>query len=571
MDERCFVCMNPLQSDICSHCGHDNATPFQGEGLLLHPGSIVGGRYYSGLPIEENGEGITYIAYDIQLQARVRLREFFPDALCQRKADGMTVTVISGKEIQFKALMTDFVELSKQLISLTSNTRLLQAKDILADNGTVYTVYEDLPGSSLTRFLEDAGGDISWEDAENMFLPMLYTVKLLNSKGIPHKGICPDNLFITENREVRLKGVCTAAVRAVNTEIRPELFSGYSAPEQYETRTSHGEWTDVYAVCAVLYKALTGVTPPRANLQSAEGLLRPPIEINPLVPQSISDAIMRGLRLNPTQRTRGIKELIGDLYATAPAKAMPAPRRILDEEDDDDMTPPRRTHTDADAVRSKNSQTPHPKKKKHHVPIWLIVVLVTLPLMLLIFFLTYYYVLGDGSTPSSDLSLPSSSQAVVSSQPVSSEAPVSSYEEPRLPQVLVDNFVGSDYADIEASTSYREIFSFVVVEVYDDFAPEGEVIEQDLEPGTTVDKGSVIKLTVSRGMQKVTVPPYTNNGAAIPLEDYVKYFTDNGISPTVEQVADNTAFPGDIIGTSPEPGEVIDREVSSSITIRVAS
>ena len=157
-------------------------------------------------------------------------------------------------------------------------------------------VYEDVSGVTLTRYLMDNAGELSWEETENLFLPLLYTVKLLNANGIVHRGISPDNILVTDSRELKLKGVCTSAVRAINTEIRSELFAGYAAPEQYEKCSSHGEWTDVYAVCAVLYKALTGAMPDRADTRPPDGSgLVPPIELNSRIPWNVSQAIMQGL------------------------------------------------------------------------------------------------------------------------------------------------------------------------------------------------------------------------------------------------------------------------------------
>ena len=234
MEKRCFGCMNTLDGSVCRICGLNNADPAHLKEAFLKPGSVVGGRYYTGLSIDRNGEGITYIAFDTNIQTRVRLREFFPGSLCHREGDHKTVRVNPGCEIQYKALMTDFAELSRQLIGITASNSLLKAKDIFADNGTLYVVYEDVSGVTLTRYLMDNAGELSWEETENLFLPLLYTVKLLNANGIVHRGISPDNILVTDSRELKLKGVCTSAVRAINTEIRSELFAGYAAPEQYE-------------------------------------------------------------------------------------------------------------------------------------------------------------------------------------------------------------------------------------------------------------------------------------------------------------------------------------------------
>ncbi len=76
MEKRCFACMSPIDGNICRRCGHDNAGPGNGKEGLLKPGTVVGGRYMAGILLDKNGEGVTYIAFDQNIQTRIRLREF---------------------------------------------------------------------------------------------------------------------------------------------------------------------------------------------------------------------------------------------------------------------------------------------------------------------------------------------------------------------------------------------------------------------------------------------------------------------------------------------------------------
>lgn len=556
MEKRCFACMNLIEETVCRHCGHNNADPQDQREDLIKPGTLVGDRYYIGLPVDRNGEGVTYIAFDESVQTRVRLREFFPRTLCHRESDHKTVTVNSGYEIQYKALMTDFVELSKQLIGISASNNLLKAIHILSDNGTIYVVYEDVNGVPLTKYLAQNAGEISWEETENLFLPLLYTVKLLNSNGIIHRGISPDTIIVTgdpdsRNHELKLKGVCTSAVRAINTEIKAELFPGYAAPEQYEKCASHGEWTDVYAICAVLYKVLTGSAPTRADIRLTDGERMPsPSQLNSSVPRNVSAAIMRGLECDRSRRTLYIKDLIGGLYAAVPDTQ--EPQRIMDEEDIEEEPEFRR-------------------KRKFRLPVWLIVVLITLPLMLGIFFFTYYYVLGDHGTRqessapvSSELSSLPSSEA----QP-SSEAP--SKEE--VAQIVMDNFVGEVYEDLVQNETFSKLYVFKPKkEVYDESVPIGQVIEQDIEAGTVVNQGVEVLLTVSKGPQYVTLPPFTDpNGQAITAEDYSAYLTERGLKVKVEKMDDPATPKDQIAKLNHDISELIDRDKVSEIIIYVST
>lgn len=548
MEKRCFACMHVIEGEICPHCGYNNASPEILHTHLLPPGTQLGDRFLVGVALEQNGEGATYLAFDGERQEKVRIREFFPESLCHRESDGRTVTVNAGKEIQYKALMTDFVELSRQLKSVLANTCLLHVMDIFTDFGTIYTVYEEEETVPLSKYLSQNVGELSWEETENLFLPLLYTIKLLNSRGIVHRGISPATILVTKRHELRLAGICTSAVRATNSEIPPELFPGYAAPEQYRCDAHHGEWTDVYAISAVLYKVLTGTTPVRANLRGRGEDLIPPMQLNPSIPRNVSAAIMNGLEPNQMSRTHSVTELMGELYATSRDDA---PVKILNETDEE---------ATGKTVR---------KKKKFRMPVWLIVILICLPIMLGLFFAAYYLILGGSPTPPVD----DESSQIVSQLPNSSLEESSKEESSSSSggQVVVENFVGQYYDDVIES-SYKEWFVFKEkIEKFDDTTEVGRIIDQNVKKDSIVPPKTEIQFTVSKGPQHVTVVPYTDgSGMPVSLEDYKEYYTGYGVNVTVKKESNPMYASGEIIRTSVDVGDVIDREKSNDLIIWVA-
>lgn len=544
MEKRCFACMNKIDSDVCSRCGNSNADMKDVDKSLIQPGTILHDQYYIGFAIEQNGEGVTYISFDTLEKKRVRVREFYPDTMCHREKDSKEVVVNNGCEIQYKSLMTDFVELSKQLIEFKSNNSLIKAKLIFSENNTIYTIYEDVVGITLTRYLRENAGELSWEETENLFLPLLYTVKLLNSQGIIHRGISPETIIVTPENELKLTGVCTSGARANNSEIKPELYIGYAAPEQYQKCTSYGEWTDVYSLCAVLYKTLTGTMPPRADLRDAHDELVTPIQLNSSIPQTVSDAIARGLAYRQEARTRYVKDLIGALYSS---------QSVIVENDN-------------------SSYYDSTKKRKFKLPIWLIVILITLPILLGLFFLTYNFVLGPknnvSSLSSSELEETSSTEETVAkpSEPTSSEASSS-----MIMQSAVDNFVDQLYDDIIVSDAYNKMYKFKKVEEYNDHIPVGVVMEQTPEANKIVPQGTEIVLKVSKGIRYVQLFPITDgNGMSVSVDAYKKTLVDSGFEVKVESI-DAAGIPsGDIVKLSVPLDKLVDREEISSITIYVA-
>lgn len=545
--------MNKIDANICAHCGTNNNNLSEVTKQQLTPGTILRERFYVGFIIDQNGEGITYIAYDNQEKKRVRIREFFPTNFCERSRDGVLVNVSIGCEIQYKSLKTDFAELSKQLVDLKVNNNLLKAKTCFADNNTLYTVYEDIVGISLTRYLMENAGELSWEATENLFLPLLYTVKLLNQNGIIHRGISPETIIVSEKKELKLINVCLSGVRANNSEIEPELFVGYAAPEQYQKCTGYGEWTDVYAISAVLYRTLTGAMPPRSDMRDENESILPPINLNPKVPKTVSDAIVKGLAYQQNNRINNINDLMGSLYSSE--------KEVRD-----------------DYISQKQKEK---SAKKFKLPIWLIVILITLPIMLVLFLMIWNMVLKPNDDRNSSLDVSSvqssdvnSSDLLSSDDENSSKKPTSSTEQNK---VSVSNFVGQFYEDVMNSPTYKPYYTFTIKEVYDSTVDVGLIIKQSIQPESVVKTGTKIDFTVSKGPQTVAMPPYMqNDGAFITVEEYQDFLKKSGFAVAVISVprpAESSItdpVKGQIVKLSVPDGAEVDREKVKSITIYVS-
>ena len=272
----CMGCMQEKGEDpICPHCGYEEGTPHFAS--YLPPHTMIDDRYLVGKVLSYNGESVIYIGFDTMSGKRVDIREYFPDTLAVRNPDGRSVRVNEGRQIQFKAYMGDYLEMIRKLSRMRTLSCVVQVQGIVEANGTVYAVMEHIDGRTVRQFINERGTMLSWQEASDLFLPMLKTLRLIHQDGLIHRGISADTILITKNNTVKIDGFAISAVRAARTELIAELFPGFSAPEQYSTVSPHGTWTDVYAVCALLYTVLTGQRPPEALIRSPEKRLTPPI------------------------------------------------------------------------------------------------------------------------------------------------------------------------------------------------------------------------------------------------------------------------------------------------------
>lgn len=237
---------------------------------------MINNRYIVGKVLSYNGESVTYIGYDVIGERKVKVHEYFPDTLVTRGEDGKSVAVNSGRQIQFKAYMSDFIEIAEKLSRMRTLTCITQVLAICYQNNTVYSILEFVEGVSLKTYLEKRDVMLTWTETSDLILPLIKTLAIVHEEGLIHRGISTDSVILSRSKIVKLDGFSISAVRAARTELVAELFPGFSAPEQYSAVSPHGPWTDVYAICALLYTCVTAQAPPEALIRSNSRPLLPP-------------------------------------------------------------------------------------------------------------------------------------------------------------------------------------------------------------------------------------------------------------------------------------------------------
>ena len=247
---------------VCPYCGYVKGTPAK-EIYQLQPESILSGRYIIGKVLGFGGFGITYIAWDSVLEKKVAVKEYLPSDFATRMPGQTCVSVYEGeKEEQFKSGLRSFIEESQRLAKFNSVDGIVSIYDSFAENGTAYIIMEYLDGRTLKSILKEKG-KIPYQEAIGYALPVLYALEDVHKAGIIHRDIAPDNIFITNDGKVKLLdfGAARYATTLHSKSLSVILKPGYAPEEQYRTRGNQGPWTDVYAMAATLYRAVTGVIP----------------------------------------------------------------------------------------------------------------------------------------------------------------------------------------------------------------------------------------------------------------------------------------------------------------------
>ena len=522
----CYGCMKPLDgATVCPNCGYDNHT--SSLDAYLKPGLVLHERYLIGKAMESNGEGVTYIAYDCNIGCRVLVREYFPEQLCKRVPNSPLIDVDSAHLAQYKALMAEYTELNKALARLRSLDHLNPALDLFAENNTTYAVFEYLNGCTLLEYLRDNAGELSWTTVRRIFPPLFTTLSLLHNAGVLHRGISPETIYVTDKRTLKLCGFCISAVRTNHTELEAELYDGYAAPEQYFADRQQGTWTDVYGICAVLYRILTGCRATDAHTRLDYDNLTPPMGVNDRIPENVSSAIMRGLSLDSTQRIKTITDLVTLLFdntekdddtaktATAIYRA-DSIQQAAEAEKRKDRTIVMQSakpvshaaeHSHEAVHKTEHVQAPTPKPESKQES-WFermkrpLVIAVLLCLILVICIVGLMKLLGgnESSSLTDGSSWSSIGENVVQ---------VSSAETTTAPKYdgVMPRLVGMNY-----QIKKGEMAGWLELEpefVFSEEYPENEIIWQEIEEGELFMSGSTIKVQVSLGSSRKELPAFS--------------------------------------------------------------
>ena len=318
---RCMGCMSTYEAidEMCPFCGYIEGTPAK-EAYHIKPGSLLYDRYTVGRAIGFGGFGITYIAWDNKLMQKVAIKEYMPSEYATRVPGNLTVTVYDGERYtEFMTGLQKFLDEAQRLAKFQNVPGIVRILDCFSENLTAYIVMEYLDGMTLKQYLAEHGGKLPYEEAVEFILPVLAALQAVHKEGIIHRDISPDNIFITEDGEVKLLdfGAARYASTGYSKSLSVILKPGYAPAEQYLSHGEQGPWSDVYATAATLYRMITGVVPEEALERKEKDSLKAPSALGAKLPKNAEKAILNALNVRVENRTASAEEFEAQLLSTA--------------------------------------------------------------------------------------------------------------------------------------------------------------------------------------------------------------------------------------------------------------
>lgn len=297
---------------------------------LLPGTALLAGQYRVTRFLSSGGFGITYLAKD-GLDRDVVLKECFVEAICKRQ-QSRVLTRSESHRAHLQRAVADFTQEARTVASL-SHPNIVRIHQYFQENDTAYMALDYIVGHDLFEVIDDRKMSLAPDQIVSIARKLISAVAHIHDRGLVHCDISPDNVCLTRSGEPVLIdfGAARSLVGAVAQKRSAFTLvkDGYSPHELYESAGSCGTYTDVYALAATLYYAITGTAPIDSETRLRTILAERPDPLQPLAgsfdgyPPGFLASIDKALAVEPFARFRSAQDWLDALARPQPTVVVP--------------------------------------------------------------------------------------------------------------------------------------------------------------------------------------------------------------------------------------------------------
>ena len=502
-----------------------------------------------------------------------------------------------GRYVAIKVLKSEFSEdtnfVSKfrteaQSAAVLEHPNIVNIYDVGSENGIHYIVMEYVEGITLKTYIAKKG-QLTYKEALSIAIQVGRGIQAAHAKNIVHRDIKPQNIIISTDGKVKVTDFGIARAVSENT-IHSDVMGSvhYASPEQARNGYVSNR-SDIYSLGIVMYEMVTGRVPFDGDstvavaIQHLQDEMDPPSKYAPNLPVSLEKIIQKCTQKSPDRRYDSMESLLIDLrkallnpnedFVTLVPFSQDKTRVLTDDEvneikkkteavkqdepepeeddmseyddDDDDMSEyDVDDDDDAEEGRFLNS------KMEKIVGIMRIVVAIIIVIIVVYILGSFFDVFHFGSKKNN-----SKNDTLVSEDAAES--------------VVMIDLKGKTLD--EAKTDLKKLGLNVTeagTEISDTYE-KGQIIDQDVAKGETVNTGTTIKVTVSAGSEEenakdVDVPDVTGKTA----EAAMAKLEDNNLTVSREFEFSNDVPSGQVIRQDPKAGKTV--KEGTKVTIYVS-
>ena len=312
---RCMKCMHPLTAGetVCPECGRAYGSA-NAESFALKPGTILEGKYLVGEMLGQGGFGITYIGFDLLLEQKVAIKEYYPMSTGMVSRDGHSTVVWSsammGKTGTQKGF-DSFLKEARKMAKLGGIPGVVGVKSVFIQNETAYIVMDFIEGETLLKKLQK-NGPMDFDSCVKLMTPIMQALAEVHEHGIIHRDISPDNIMVRPDGKLILLDLGAAKdldIQGNDGSVQSSQMvakHGFSPIEQYSKSGKVGPWTDIYAMAATIYYCCTGILPPPATDRTIDDTLA----CQPRLTQAQFNILADCMRMRPQDRPQSMDTLL---------------------------------------------------------------------------------------------------------------------------------------------------------------------------------------------------------------------------------------------------------------------
>ena len=447
--------------------------------------------------------------------------------------------VPAGTEVAVKVLRQELMhdpdlvrrfKNESKAISLLNHPNIVKVYDVSVSDNLQYIVMEYVDGMTLREYLNERGGKLTSRETVHFISQILKALDHAHRNGVVHRDIKPQNIMLLDNGQLRMMDFGIARVSRAENQLTGGKAMGsvhYISPEQAKGEETDRK-SDIYSVGVMMYEMLSGKLPFDADdvvevaLKQISDQPKSLQELNPTIPHGLVEITEKAMAKLPANRYASAAEMLDALNAFVDNPAItfhyhyitePVPEKAVN----DPMNPKKEVSAGKTAKKGRNVQ----KKRSAFLPV--------------LFGITVAFALACGAlcwiilNDSSNL-MNDKADVVLADYSGMTQDEVNAQEQVATGQIVVN-------WEQEYSNNYAA----------------GYVYKQSPVAGRTVREGQSVTLTVSLGIQYVTVPDLTNYLQA----DGEQQLKDLGVSVLVTQAVDETVAAGSIIRTDPAAGSQV--------------
>lgn len=428
-------------------------------------------------------------------------------------------------------------EVEAQSAARLTHPNIVSIYDVGVDGNLYYIVMELIQGKTLKEIIIKEKGPLPWKWSINVSIQIASALEMAHRNNIIHRDIKPHNIIITEDGVAKVTdfGIAKAVSNSTITAFGTTIGSvHYFSPEHARGGFTDAK-SDLYSLGVVMYEMVTGRVPFDADTPVSVALKHmqeepvEPIELNPNLPIAVNKIIMRALQKDTTLRYQTASEMLVDLK-----KSLKDPEGDFVEELEYDPTAKTQvidTNAYRDNKQTKNSSGKKDGKFKTFVK--------THKGLSIFIGLLLLFVLSLGGT-------------------------MLVLNRTNPPEVAMPNVVGLSKEEAQKEIENVKLKFEIEKEEYNKDVPEGFIISQDptyMEKFNKVKQGSTVKVVVSKGEEKTTVPKVVG----MEKDKAVKTLEDAKLKVEIVEESSKKVQEGYVISQETSP----DTEAFAGDTIKI--